>query len=113
MRSTHGHPAHTPDLRSGLCWGARTDEDSRNRCAAYLRREIAWAGLNANARLKLERAEFVGWDARTANERRAQQARRSNARRARCEWASAGFEHAGAMYGSGCPPWQRDAGRSV
>ena len=57
--------------------------------------------------------EFVGWDARTANERRAQQARRSNARRARCEWASAGFEHAGAMYGSGCPPWQRDAGRSV
>ena len=30
--------------RMRAMWGARTDEDSRNRCAAYLRREIAWAG---------------------------------------------------------------------
>ena len=60
--------------RMRAMWGARTDEDSRNRCSAYLRREIAWAGLNTNARLKLERAELVGWDARSVAARRAKRA---------------------------------------
>ena len=79
-----------PRLRA--LFGARSDRDSAGRCAYLFRREVAWAGLVANAKLKIERAEFVGWDARTANERRAQQARRSNARRERCEWASAGYD---------------------
>ena len=56
--------------RMRALFGARTTRDSKGRCAWLFRREVAWAGLNANAALKLERAEFVGWDARTANERR-------------------------------------------
>ena len=78
--------------RMRALFGARSNRDSKGRCAWLFRREVAWAGLVANAKLKVERAEFVGWDARTASERRAQQARRSNARRARCEWASAGYD---------------------
>ena len=73
-------------------WGARTDRDSRGRSAWYFRREVAWAGLNANARLKLERAEFVGWDARSAAARRAGRAGSEHARRERCAWASAAFD---------------------
>ena len=35
------------------------------RSLRFPRREVAWAALNANAKLlKVERAEFVGWDAR-------------------------------------------------
>ena len=78
--------------RMRAMWGARTDEDSRNRCAAYLRREIAWAGLNANARLKLERAGFVAWDARSAAARREERARQEHARRATVAWASAAYD---------------------
>ena len=98
--------------RMRALFGARSKRDSKGRCAWLFRREVAWAGLNANAALKVERAGFVGWDARTAGDRRAEQARREQARRAACEWASAGYDHAGDTYGSGCPPWQRDAGRS-
>ena len=75
-------------------WGARTDEDSRNRCAAYLRREIAWAGLNANARLKLERAEFVGWDAASAAAQRDAARERDDAQRARCADTAAARDRA-------------------
>ena len=71
---------------------ARSDRDSRGRCAWLFRREVAWAGLNANAKLKLERAEFVGWDARTARARHAEQANREHARRHTCAWASAAYE---------------------
>ena len=54
-----------------------------------------------------ERAEFVGWDARTAGERRQQQAQREEARRQACAWASAAYDHAGDRPHS----WARDAGR--
>ena len=70
-------------------FGARSERDSRGRCAWLSRREVAWAVLNANAKLKIERAEFVGWDARTARARHAEQARREHARRQTCAWASA------------------------
>ena len=53
---------------------------------------VAWAALNANAKLKLERAEFVGWDARTARARHADEANREHARRHTCAWASAAYE---------------------
>ena len=56
--------------RSRALFGARSPSDSRGRCAWFFRREVAWAGLNANARLKLERAGFVAWDARSAAARR-------------------------------------------
>ena len=95
--------------RMRAMWGARTDEDSRNRCAAYLRREIAWAGLNANARLKLERAEFVGWDARSAAARRAGRAGSEHARRERCAWASAAYEAPRQGPSAGHFPRARDA----
>jgi hypothetical protein len=73
-------------------FGARSAADARSRGAWYFRREVAWAGLNANARLKLERAEFVGWDARSANATRAERARYEHARRADCAWARAAYE---------------------
>jgi hypothetical protein len=41
-------------------FGARSERDSRGRCAWLFRREVAWAVLNTNAKLKIERAEFVG-----------------------------------------------------
>ena len=97
--------------RMRALFGARSNRDSKGRCAWLFRREVAWASLNANAALKVERAEFVGWDARTAGDRRAEQDRREWARRARCDWASAAYDHAGDTYGRGCPPWGRDAGR--
>ena len=40
----------------------------------------------------LERAEFVGWDARTARARHAEQANREHARRHTCAWASAAYD---------------------
>ena len=48
--------------------------------------------MNANAKLRLERAEFVGWDARTAGANRAQQARADFAQRERAAWAATGFD---------------------
>ena len=78
--------------RMRALFGARSNRDSKGRCAWLFRREVAWAGLNANAALKVEHEEFVGWDARTAGDRRADQARREQARRATCEWASAGYD---------------------
>ena len=90
-------------------WGARTDRDSRSRNAKYFRREVAWAGLNANARLKLERAEFVGWDARSAAARRAGRAGSAHARRERCAWASAAFDAPRGGASAGHFPRARDA----
>ena len=78
--------------RSRALLGARSPADSRGRCAWYFRREVAWAGLNANARLKLERAGFVAWDARSAAARREERARQENARRATAAWAQAAYE---------------------
>ena len=99
--------------RMRALFGAQSARDSRSRCAALFRREVAWAGLIANAELKVGRAEFVGWDARTAGERRQQQARREEARRAACAWASAAWESSRDSYGAnGRTPWQRDSGRS-
>ena len=71
---------------------ARSDRDSRGRCAWLFRREVAWAVLNVNAKLRLERAEFVGWDAHTAGAQRAERERREASRRATCAWAAAAFE---------------------
>ena len=79
-----------PRMRALL--DARSERDSRGRCAWLFRREVAWAALNANAKLKLERAEFVGWDARTARARHAEQANREHARRHTCAWASAAYD---------------------
>ena len=73
---------------------ARTIRDSKGRCAWLFRREVAWAALNVNAKLRLERAGFVGWDAHTANSRRAERERRDESRRATCAWASAAFDRA-------------------
>ena len=95
--------------RMRALFGARTDRDSRGRCAWYFRREVAWAGLNANARLKLERAEFVGWDARSAAARRAGRAGSSYARRERCAWASAAFDVPRGEASAGFFPRSRDA----
>ena len=78
--------------RMRALFGARSERDSRGRCAWLFRREVAWAVLNANAKLKIERAEFVGWDARTARARHAEEARREHARRQTCAWASAAYE---------------------
>ena len=90
-------------------FGARSNRDSKGRCAWLFRREVAWAALNANAKLKVERAEFVGWDARTAGERRAQQERRENSRRERCAHASAAYERAReGMFDASRFPRQRD-----
>lgn len=82
------------DAAPRMCalFGAQTESVSRGYCARFFRTEVAWAGLNANAKLRLERAEFVGWDARTADANRAQQARADNAQRERCAWAAAGFD---------------------
>ena len=107
--------AAPPRMRALL--GAQSDRDSRSRCAALFRKEVAWAGLNENAKLKVGRAEFVGWDARTASERRQQQARREEARRATFAWASAAWESARDSYDAdgahGRAPWERDAGRAA
>ena len=66
---------------------------SHSYCARLFRNEVAWAALNANAKLRLERAEFVGWDARTAGANRAQQARADNAQRERAAWAATAFRN--------------------
>ena len=89
-------------------FGARSNRDSISRCASYFRRDVAWAALNVNAKLKLERAEFVGWCARTASVRRAEEARRAAAQRAACAQARAAFEHPGAGEGRRFP-WDRRA----
>ena len=95
--------------RMRALFGARSNRDSKGRCAWLFRREVAWAALNANAKLKVERAEFVGWDARTAGERRAQQERRENSRRERCAHASAAYERAReGMFDASRFPRQRD-----
>lgn len=96
--------------RMRALFGARSNRDSKGRCVGLFRKEVAWAGLNANAKLKVERAEFVGWDARTAGERREQQARRERARRAAAAWASAAWESTRDSY-AGQAPWERDAWR--
>ena len=79
-------------LRVRALSGARSIADARGRCAWYFRLEVAWAGINANARLKLERAEFVGWDARSAKARREERTRHKHSRRARWAWASVAYE---------------------
>ena len=56
--------------------------------------------LNANAKLRLERAEFVGWDRHTASARRAERERREASQRATCAWAAAAFERAQARDGT-------------
>ena len=78
--------------RMRALFGAQSARDSRSRCAALFRREVAWAGLNANARLKLERAGFVAWDARSAAARREHRERQESARRETAAWASAAFD---------------------
>ena len=78
--------------RMRALFGARSGADSKGRCAWLFRREVAWAALNANAALKVERAEFVGWDARTAGERSARERRREHMRRSAFAWASAAYE---------------------
>ena len=78
--------------RMRALFGARSGADSKGRCAWLFRREVAWAALNANAALKVERAEFVGWDARTAGERSARERQREHARRSAFAWASAAYE---------------------
>ena len=70
----------------------KNERISRGYCARFFRSEVAWAGLNANAKLRLERAKFVGWDARTAGANRAQQARADFAQRERAAWAATGFD---------------------
>ena len=95
-----------PRMRARL--GARSDVDARGRCAWFFRREVAWAGLNANARLKLERAEFVGWDARSAAMRRAERADRAQARWERCAWASAAFDAYASREGPSGGTFRRD-----
>ena len=79
------------DAAPRMCalFGARTARASQGYCARLFRSEVAWASLNANAKLRLERAEFVGWDARTAGANRAQQAKADYAQRERCAWAAA------------------------
>ena len=59
------------DAAPRMCalFGARSERISQGYCARLFRSEVAWASLNANAKLRLERAEFVGWDARTAGTR--------------------------------------------
>ena len=66
---------------------------ARGRCAWLFRREVAWVTLNANAKLKLERAEFIGWDARTARARNAEEANRAGAARAAFAWGATAYEH--------------------
>jgi hypothetical protein len=88
-------------------FGARSAADARSRGAWHFRREVAWAGLNANARLKLERAEFVGWDARSANARRGERARYEHARRTECAWAAAAYDRPSER---GAFPRDRDGG---
>ena len=70
---------------------ASRSEVARSRRSSFLVKGPSWA-LNANAKLKLERAEFVGWDARTARARHADEANREHARRHTCAWASAAYE---------------------
>ena len=82
--------AAAPRMRA--LFGSRSNVDSRGRCAWLFRREVAWATLNANARLKLERAGFVAWDARSAAARREERARQEHARRATVAWASAAYD---------------------
>ena len=71
--------------------GAGGDASGDGYCARLFRSEVAWASLNANAQLRLERAEFVGWDARTAGANRDhwQQVKAEYAQRERCAWAAA------------------------
>ncbi len=82
------------DAAPRMCalFGARTERISQGYCARFFCNEVAWASLNANAELWLERAGFVGWDARTAGENRAQQARADFAQRERAAWAATGFD---------------------
>ena len=55
------------------------------------------SSLNANAKLRLERAEFVGCDVRTAGANRAQQAPvfpwADNVQRERAAWAATAFRN--------------------
>jgi len=83
------------DAAPRMCalFGLKTVRASHSYCARLFRNEVAWAALNANAKLRLERAEFVGWDARTAGANRAQQARADNAQRERAAWAATAFRN--------------------
>ena len=95
--------------RMRALFDADSPRQSLGRCAFHFRREVAWAGLNANAALKLERAEFVGWDARSAAARRAGRAGSEHARRERCAWASAAYEAPRQGPSAGHFPRARDA----
>jgi len=81
-----------PRMRALL--GARSTRDSKGRCAWLFRREVAWATLNVNAKLRLERARYVGSDPHTASANRVERERREYSRRATCAWASEAFDRA-------------------
>ena len=89
-------------------FGALSNDDARGRCAWFFKREVAWAALNANAKLKLERAEFVGWNARSAAARRNERVRQEQARCARCDWASAAAAFERGRYGADARNFARD-----
>ena len=76
--------------------------------AWLFRPQVAWAALNANAKLKLERAEFVAWDARSASARRDERERRDRARSARCEWARTAHERRSRSDGPDARNFARD-----
>ena len=90
---------HTPAAndaapRMRALFDADSPRQSLGRCAFHFRREVAWAGLNANAALKLERAEFVGWDAASAAAQRDAARERDDAQRARCADTAAARDRA-------------------
>ena len=80
--------------RMRALFDADSPRQSLGRCAFHFRREVAWAGLNANAALKLERAEFVGWDAASAAAQRDAARERDDAQRARCADTAAARDRA-------------------
>ena len=90
-------------------FGAASQRAARSSILFFAKRSLSWAGLLANARLKLERSVFVGPTWAAAARRREEGARADDQSRARCR---EGAEHHRGWARSHAPAQRSQAGVS-
>ena len=91
-------------------FGATSQRAALSSVLFFAQRSLSWAGLLANARLKLDRSVFVGPTWAAAARRREEGARTDDQSRARCRQ---GAEHYQSWGRSHAPAQHRQAGISV
>jgi hypothetical protein len=95
--------------RMASLFGAASQRAARSSILFFAKRSLSWAGLLANARLKLERSVFVGPTWAAAARRREEGARADDQSRARCR---EGAEHHRGWARSHAPAQRSQAGVS-